>query len=216
MKEMKSAYVLLALALLGVTPVSRPADNASSVLADMLARNPSLRSFQSRVHVNVRMLNFPWLAPRLDGTAYFKRPDNYEVVFDRVPSYAHGLTKLFGVVDDPALWMKDDRITFAGVTSVGGKQAYALDLTAKIRSDQVKNAIAYVDARSFHVVRMRWNYYNGGSIVMTQQFKQQGRYTVVAAQHAEIAIPHVRAIADASYGMYQTNVAVRDSVFASR
>jgi hypothetical protein len=38
----------------------------------------------------------------------------------------------------------------------------------------------------------------------------------VATQHADIHIPHVRAVADATYGDYQTNVAVSDEVFAGK
>jgi hypothetical protein len=51
-----------------------PAD-AHGVIERMSSRNPTLHSYRARVHVDVRMLNFPWLAPKLDGTSYFKRPD---------------------------------------------------------------------------------------------------------------------------------------------
>jgi hypothetical protein len=76
-----------------------PAD-AQAIIAKMVARNPSLESYRSRVHVDVRMLNFPFLAPKLDGTSYFKRPDLNEVVFDRVPGYAKGFSRLFNDVAD--------------------------------------------------------------------------------------------------------------------
>jgi hypothetical protein len=53
---------------------------------------------------------------------------------------------------------------------------------------------------------MEWDYTSGGKITMTQEYRMQGTYSVLSAQHATISIPHVHAIADSSYGTYQTNV----------
>src|SRR5579871_237212 len=81
----------LILATLGSEPYAQaPATplDAHTILSRMSERNPTLRSYRARVHVDVRMYSFPYLAPKLDGTSYFKRPDFYEVVFDRVPGYA--------------------------------------------------------------------------------------------------------------------------------
>lgn len=187
-----------------------------AVLAGIAARNPSLQTFQARVHVNVHMLNFPWLSPKLDGTSYFKRPAHYEVVFDRVPSYAHGINKLFGDIDDVAAWQKDSNIFFDGVQTVDGHPMFALRMTKKIYSDQIKDTVAYVDPTTYQVERMDWHYRSGGTITMTQTYRQEGRYNVVSTQHADIHIPHVRAVADATYGQYQTNVAVSDAVFTGK
>lgn len=210
-----SLFVLPALALAAAPPVSADSSSAS-ILARIAARNPSLQSFEARVHVNVHMLNFPWLSPQLDGTSYYKRPDSYEVVFDRVPSYAHGINKLFGDIDDVAAWEKDSNITYAGTQTIDGRVLYALRMTKKIYSDQIKDTVAYVDPSTFQVARMEWHYRNGGSITMTQTYRRQGEYDVVASQHADIHIPHVRAVADATFGAYQTNVAVSDAVFTGK
>lgn len=193
-----------------------PALTAQGIMQRIESRDAALQSFQARVHVNVRMLSFPWFSPQLDGTSYFKRPDNYMVHFDRVPSYAHGITKLFGDIGDPAAWQKDSNITFDGVRIVNGKPMLVLRMTKKIFSDQIKDTLAYVDPSNFQVARMDWNYTNGGTISMTQNFRAQGPYSVIATQHAEIKIPHVHAVADASYGTYQMNVAIADSVFAQK
>jgi outer membrane lipoprotein-sorting protein len=211
-------FSLLAAAALaaGLTAPAAAQSSPGTILAGIAARNPSLQSFQARVHVNVRMLNFPWLSPKLDGTSYFKRPDNYEVVFDRVPSYAHGINKLFGDIDDVASWLKFWNISYDGVQNVEGHALYALRMTKKIYSDQIKDSVAYVDPSTFQVVRMDWHYRNGGTITMTQTYRQQGQYSVVATQHADIHIPHVHAVADATYGDYQTNVAVSDAVFTGK
>jgi outer membrane lipoprotein-sorting protein len=213
-----SLFPALALALGFAAPASAASAAATSaqILSGIAARNPSLQSFQARVHVNVHMLTFPWLSPQLDGTSYFKRPDSYEVVFDRVPSYAHGINKLFGDIDDVAAWEKDSNIAYAGTQQVNGRAMYALRMTKKIYSDQIADTVAYVDPSTYQVVRMDWHYRNGGTITMTQTYRQQGAYSVVATQHADIHIPHVHAVADATFGEYQANVAVNDAVFTGK
>lgn len=194
---------------------SLPTD-AQTIMTRITERNPSLQSFEARVHVDLRMQTFPWLAPKLDGTAYFKRPDSYEVVFDRVPSYAHGINKLFGDLADPAAWVTDSNVNYVGLQKIDGHPELALRLTKKIYSDQIRDTMAYVDPATYQVIRMDYHYLNGGSITMTQTYKDQGPYNLVATQHADIHIPHVRAVADATFGTYQPNVAVSDSVFTSK
>lgn len=218
----RMAGLSLGLALLagGAAAASAPQTaapvDADTIMDRMEARNPSLQSFQARVHVGVHMKTFPWLAPNLDGTAYFKRPDNYEVVFDSVPSYAHGVNKLFGNVGDPVEWKRDSDVSYEGVANVNGHPELMLRLVKKLHSDQVIDSVAYVDPANYQVIRMDFHYTNGGIISMTQTYKNDGRYNVIASQHADIHIPHVHAVADATFGTYQTNVAVNDAVFTKQ
>jgi len=192
-------------------PVPTPASagsNPHEVLVRMVDLNPSLQSYRARVHVDIRMLNFPFLAPKLDGTSYYRRPDTYAVIFDRVPSYAHGFERLFNDIGDPLAWEKDQNITADGEQMLDGRPTIVLRLTKKIHSTILDHTLAYVDASSYALVRMEWYYTSGGKITMTQQYGKQGAYWVPATQHADIAIPHVRAVADAQYGNYETNVPV--------
>ncbi len=218
------ALVSFAFAAIPIVPVAAgmpvphaaataPALRATAIVAKMVDRNPSLASYRARVHVDVRMLNFPFLAPKLDGTSYFKRPDNYEVVFDRVPRYAKGFSKLFDDVGDPGSWTKDNFVTYVGEQSLNDQPVLVLRLVKKIHSSILDQALAFVDPNSFELLQMEWYYTSGGKIVMTQRYRSEGGYTVLSAQHATISIPHVRAVADSSYGTYQTNVAVDGAVF---
>ena len=214
-KRFPAAMLALALALAGLTaaaPAPNPAPSAEAIMRHIDSRNASLSSFQTRVHVNLRMLSFPWFFSNLDGTEYYKRPDKHGVVFDHAPPYAKGINALFGAVDAPSEWRKDSNVTYIGEQNVGGKAMLALRMTKKIYSDQTKETLAYVDPQTYQVARMDFVYTNGDSIVMTQTFKQEGPYTVVAARHLEIK-RHVRAVADATYASYQTNIAISDSVF---
>ncbi len=207
------------LATLGVGPPEKTASalpsDARTVVERMTERNPSLQSYRARFHVDVRMLNFPFLAPKLDGTSYYRRPDTYVVVFDRVPSYAKGFQRLFDDMGNPDAWQKDENIAVYGTTWLNGRQTIVLRLTKKIHSDILDHVFAYVDEASYALVQMQWYYTSGGEITMSQQFRQEGSYWVLATQHATIDIPHVHAVADASYGDYQTNVTVDPTVSAA-
>lgn len=208
---------LLAAALMAAAP-AQPAGaaprNAAEVIQRINARNSSLNSFQARVHVQVHMLSFPWFSPHLDGTAYYKRPANYEVVFDRAPSYMRGFDKLFADIDDPRGWEKDSNIAYAGIRTVGGRQLLALSMTKRIYSDQIKETIAFVDPATYAIVRMEWHYFKG-TITMTQAYRNERGYSVIASQHVDVQY-RVRAVADSTFDPYQTNVPVSDSVFTKK
>lgn len=206
-------FACILFATLGVAPESNTEitapTTAREVLTRMTERNPTLHSYVARVHVNVHMQSFPFLAPQLDGTSYFKRPDLYLVVFDRMPSYAKGFGRLFNEIGNPQAWEKDQNISLDGTTLLNDRPTFVLRLTKKIHSDILDHTLAYVDAASYALMQMEWYYTSGGKITMTQQYRQEGTYYVIGQQHATIHIPHVRAIADATYATYQTNVPVQ-------
>lgn len=206
------AAALAVLPMLGIVPgadgVAAPLD-ARAIIQRMDDRNPGLRSYRARVHVNIRMFSFPFLAPKLDGTSYFKRPDSYVVVFDRMPSYARGFQRIFNDVGNPKAWEKDENITVNGAAWLNGRPTIVLRMTKKIHSDILDHTLAYVDPSDYALLQMEWYYTSGGKISMSQQYRVQGSYSVLSSQHATIDIPHVRAVADASYGVYETNVLIR-------
>jgi hypothetical protein len=152
------------------------------------------------------MLSFPFLAPKLDGTSYYKRPDLYVVVFDRMPSYARSFGRLFNDVGNPLAWGREQNITLMGTASIGGREMFVLRLTKKIHSDILDHTLAYVDALSYTLEQMEWYYTSGGTITMSQQYRLEGSYWVLSQQHATIHMPYARAVADAVYGTYQINV----------
>lgn len=196
---------------LGVAPPVQPPNaplDPHTILSRMSERNPTLKSYRARFHVNVRMYSFPFLAPKLDGTSYYKRPDFYEVVFDRMPSYARGFQRMFNDIGNPQRWEKEQNVTVDGTSLLGMRSVIVLRMTKKIHSDILDHTLAYIDPADYSLVQMEWYYTNGGKITMTQQYRTQGIYSVVTSQHASIAIPYVHAAADSTYGAYETNVPV--------
>lgn len=185
---------------------------AAEIIAKISEQNPSMQSYQSRVSVNFRLKSFPYFAQHLDGSTYFKRPDNFEVVFDRVPSYARGFEKMYSDIGDPTNWHKRFEIVRAGERAVNGHSDIVLRLTL-IQRGMIDHEDVMVDPVKWHIDQMEWFYYNGGFISMTQDFRQEGEFVVLASQHATIRIPYVSAAAEASYGDYHANVAIDDAIF---
>jgi len=210
-------------ALLAVSPVSGlraqsapPAvpTSAQDVIVRMQARNAGVQSYTVRVHVHMRTA-IPFYSPNLDGTAYFKRPDNFAVVFDRVPSYGKGFQKLFDDVGDPTQWEQDSNIKLAGMRQLDGRPMIVLILTKKIYSDQIKDTVVYVDPTTYELPEMDWHYTNGGTITMKQHYSVENGFSFVTQQHVDIHY-RVRATGDSQYGPYQINVAISDSVFTKQ
>lgn len=192
----------------------RPTD-PSVILARVEERNPSLSSYQGRLHVDLRMTSFPFVRQHLDGTTYYKRPSNYEVVFDRIPALAKGFDKMFSDVGDPASWEKRFTITLDGEREYNGRTDIALRLVQRVRG-MIDHETVLIDPATWAIDSIRYDYYNGGHITMTQTFRDVGGYSMLAEQNAEIAIPYAKAVAHGTYTDYKTNVAVDDAVFTKK
>jgi hypothetical protein len=209
------AALVLAFCAFGARPAPAqdtiPSD-VPEILSRVVARNPNLESYEGRLHVQIKLTSFPYVRERLDGTTYFKRPSNYEVVFDHVPWYARGFDKLYTDVGDPAAWQRRFVVTYAGLQRYDGHTDVMLRMVQRVRG-MIDHETVLVDPAVWAIDEIRYDYYNGGTITMTQQFRDVAGYRLLTGQTAQIAIPHVHAVATAFYDGYRTNVAVDDSVF---
>ncbi len=186
-----------------------------AILAKVEERNPSLTTYQGRMHVDLRMTSFPFIRQHLEGTTYYKRPSNYEVVFDRVPALAKGFDKMFADLGDPSSWAKRFAITYEGEHDFAGRKDVQLRMVQRVRG-MIDHETVLVNPASWAVDSIRYDYYNGGHITMTQTFRDVAGYSMLAEQDAEIAIPYAKAVAHGTYSDYKTNVAVDDSVFTKK
>lgn len=210
-----SFAAVLALFALAFSAGADPITDPAVILAKVQERNPTLSSFQGRVHVDLRMTSFPFYRTRLDGTTYYKRPSNYEVAFDRVPRLAKGFDKLFTDIGDPSSWEKRFAISYEGESEYDGRKDIQLRLVQRVRG-MIDHETVLIDPSAWTIDSIRYDYYNGGHITMTQRFRDVGGYSMLAEQHAEIAIPHAKALALGTYSDYKTNVAVDDAVFTKK
>jgi anti-anti-sigma factor len=205
---------LLALGALSAARAGADAPPATphEILQNVMAQNADMQSYEAKVGVDFRLRSFPYVAQHLDGTTYFKRPNNFEVVFTKVPSYAKGFDRLYSDIDDPSSWERRFDISIVGEKTVAGRRDVLLRLVQKVRG-MIDHEDVAVDPAGWRIDEMEWHYYNGGVISMTQDFQTVGPFTVLAKQHATIRIPFVHAGAEATYTDYRTNVAIDDAVF---
>jgi hypothetical protein len=181
----------------------------------VVERNPSLSSYQGRMHVDIVMSSFPYLRQHLDGTTYYKKPSNYEIAFDRVPSYAKGFERIFSDIGDPSDWYRRFTITYEGERVFHEHVDAQLRMVQKVRG-MIDHETVLVDPVAGTIDQIRYDYYNGGHITMTQAFTNVGGYTMISGQEVEIVIPHVHAVAHGGYSDYRTNVAIDDAVFTKK
>jgi hypothetical protein len=217
MNRLTAAGFAAILALAGV-PAKAAADHPTdpaAILSKVEERNPSLTTYQGRLHVDLRMTSFPFLRQHLDGSTYYKHPSNYEVVFDKVPALAKGFDKMFSDVGDPSNWEKKFAITYEGEREYNGRKALQLRMVQRVRG-MIDHETVLIDPATWTIDSIRYDYYNGGHITMTQTFRDVGGYSMLAEQHAEIAIPYAKAVAHGTYSDYKTNVAVDDAVFTKK
>jgi hypothetical protein len=208
------AAVLTFVGIPAFAGADHPTDPAS-ILAKIEERNPSLSSYQGRLHVDLRLTSFPFIRQHLEGATYYKRPSSYEVVFEKVPPLAKGFDKMFADVGDPANWEKRFVVTYEGEREFGGRRDLELRLVQRVRG-MIDHETVLVDPNAWAIDSIRYDYYNGGHITMTQTFREVGGYSMLAEQNAEIAIPYAKAVARGTYTDYKTNVAVDDSIFTKK
>jgi hypothetical protein len=215
--RLTAAAVAGALVFLGVPALagSDRLTDPAAILARVEERNPSLSSYQGRMHVDLRMTSFPFIRQHLDGSTYYKKPSNYEVVFDKVPPLAKGFDKMFADVGDPANWEKRFVVSYQGEREYQGRKDIELKLVQRVRG-MIDHETVLVDPNAWAIDSIRYDYYNGGHITMTQTFREVGGYSMLAEQNAEIAIPYAKAVAHGTYTDYKTNVAVDDAVFTKK
>ena len=202
--------VLLGVLVSRASAASEPAP--SDIVANIIAQNADMRSYQAHAVVDVRLRSFPYISQQLAATTYFKRPDNYEVVFESVPAYAKNFDKIYSDIGDPTSWARRFDLSVIGRRNVSGHCDLVIRLVQKVRG-MIDHEDVAIDPVAWRIDEMDWHYYNGGVIAMSQEYTTVGGFTVLAKQHATIRIPFVHAAADATYDDYRTNVAIDDSVF---
>ncbi len=210
-----AAFVAALAGVAGLASAAAVAESEPSALQlvqNVVAGTAAVQSYQASMSVDIHLRSFPYISQHLDGTTYFKRPDNFEVVFRSVPSYAKGFDKLYSDIDDPSDWDRHFNMSLVGEREFGGHRDVVVRLVQKVRG-MIDHEDVAIDPATWHIDEMEWFYYNGGFISMSQEYENVGGFSVLSKQHATIHIPFVHAAADAVYSDYKTNVAIDDSVF---
>jgi hypothetical protein len=220
----KIRYAAIALAMLISTvavnaeaQTSNPATvDPQAVIERMSAVNGSLQSFQAQLHVKGHMVSFPFFGGRLEGTYLFKRPNSYQVDFEHGSRFADPVKNLITEIANPSSWESLRNVAIDPQSQTfDGHPVICLRLTAKSDSDKLDYALAMVDPTTYELEEMEWHYQGGGSVVVTQTYGSVGQYLMVTSQHLELHMSGIRAVADATYTDYQTNVGADGNTVAN-
>src|SRR5690348_15460483 len=89
---------------LGGAPASTLEGPAAALFERMVKVNADLRSFKADLHAQVALKTFPYINPTVDGSVYFKSPNQTAAVFDTLPALASQFKKVYPNVPRPAEW----------------------------------------------------------------------------------------------------------------
>ena len=201
------------IAVLGSAALLMGASGAgqSDVYARMQRINPSLHSYRASVRVAVVTHSFPYLSPTLDGTIYFRSPDQSAVEFKTVPLLASELKKVVAQLEPASEWPRLYEVT--PVNDDGTISTFRLVRKKHGRIDHVE---VTVDDKTATVASMTYVYNDGGgSISFTQTWDEIDGNYVLKSQTGKVDIPHYNADVTSTFSDYKLNVEVHDTVFAS-
>ena len=201
------------IAVLGSAALLMGASGAgqSDVYARMQRINPSLHSYRASVRVAVVTHSFPYLSPTLDGTIYFRSPDQSAVEFKTVPLLASELKKVVAQLEPASEWPRLYEVT--PVNDDGTISTFRLVRKKHGRIDHVE---VTVDDKTATVASMTYVYNDGGgSISFTQTWDEIDGNYVLKSQTGKVDIPHYNADVTSTFSDYKLNVEVPDTFFAS-
>src|ERR1700694_2054574 len=149
---MRRAVALIATAAL---LAEAPAEEASRTFAASGARTASVKSYTSRLHVDVALRSFPYLKFHLNGTMGFEKPTLYSVHFEHVPWFGKGFENIKADPLQPTTWPQH-----YDVTSIEHRgERTVLEMNDKTAGN-VKGVHAELDLDGLR--RIQWRYVNGG------------------------------------------------------
>jgi hypothetical protein len=213
----RRALPALLLVALGATPSPAPTagllQNANDVLLRAGGPREALHSYQVPVTIkgSVRA-SFLSVPVAMDGTEYFRAPDKQSMHLNNVPSLAKSFSNTMNTMGTPRTWMATYDFALQGTTPRHNHVAYLLVGTPK-RPGNVKTMTMWVSSKTFAVESVLFTYNNGSTLALELSHHGLSPYHLPTSITVDAHFPGYSGRATITYGPYQLNVAVPDSVF---
>ena len=173
--------------------------------------NAGLTSYTAALKLDITSHSFPFLSPKLTGTAFYKKPDKNAIHFDQVPALADKFQSVYPQIEPPAEW-NAIYLVMPG-TDDGTNANFKL---VRRKNGRIDHIDVTVDDKTATIATMTWFYKEeagGGSISLNQQYMPIGSNYVVKSATGHVDIPKFNADIVSAFSDYKINVAIADRVF---
>ena len=190
---------------------STSAAGAAAVYGRMQKVNAGLTSYTASLKLDIASHSFPYLSPKLTGTAYYKKPDKNAIHFDQVPALADKFQSVYPQIEPPAEWNATYLVT--PLSDDGTNSTFKL---VRRKNGRIDHIDVKVDDKTATIATMTWFYKEdagGGSISLSQEYMPVGGNYVVKSATGHVDIPKFNADIVSAFSDYKINVAVADRVF---
>ena len=196
-------------------PAAGPATSSDDVLAGIQSYWKDLKSYQVPVamsgSVKVSFISVPF---QMDGTEYYRAPDQQALRMNNVPSLAKGFENTVSSMGTPETWPLNYTIVLHGTQQYRHHAAYVLIGTPK-NGGNVKTITMLVNAKSYSIETVNFAYNNGATLNLEFNHKNKSPYHLPQWVALTAKFPQYSGTATIHYGTYQVNVPIPDSVFVS-
>jgi hypothetical protein len=193
------------------TANSTSAASAAAVYGRMQKVNAGLTSYTASLKLDIASHSFPYLSPKLTGTAYYKKPDKNAIHFDQVPALADKFQSVYPQLEPPAEWNAIYVVT--PLSDNGTNSTFKL---VRRKNGRIDHIDVKVDDKTATIATMTWFYKEdagGGSISLNVEYMPVGGNYVVKSATGHVDIPNFNADIVTAFSDYKINVAVADRVF---
>lgn len=210
-----AAFVLLVARANAADPADETTGSGAGLLAGILANQPALHSYTANIVADFRERSFPFVRVRLDGTAYYRAPDQYAVIFKKPPSFMKGFAVGYATMMDPGSWSQHFALAALPDRTVKDRAVHVLRLTGLDPNGALHHGDILIDAATNEIAEMDWQMSNGMLFTIEQVYAATplSGFTVVTEQHATFRVPFGHGVATMTLSDYRCNVPIGNDVF---
>lgn len=210
-----AVFVLLVARANAADPADEAKGSGAGLLASILANQPALHSYTAGLVADFRERSFPFVRVRLDGTAYYRAPDRYAVVFKNPPPFMKGFALGYATMMDPGSWREHFALAALPDRTVKEQTVHVLRLTGLDPKGALQHGDVLIDAATNEIAEMDWQMSNGMLFTIRQVYAAMplSGFHVVTEQHATFRVPFAHGVATMTLSDYRCNVPIGDDVF---
>jgi hypothetical protein len=215
----KTLFILAAVTALACVAPASAAQPAAQTGDQLLARAvaaPQLKSYSVPVHFAVHLHKPIGIRSNVEGTAYFRAPDQTALSITKASGIVGGFFKGAYHLDIvPQAWPVTYRVTSYSRIVSGGVPMLQLIAVPRANAGDLTQVVFSITAADFQPVAVVWSYSDKSSISVSYVNGRVGRYMVPQRASINVDKPRYKLDADATYGTYALNAPVPPGIFSA-